>query len=154
MEYDKHKTVRDFAERTWKNYIFIEQSAHERTAEVYEVTQLINSLLGLLVFPQQQYMQQIPETPLEELYVAGWPQIKMISGESECRTLRDLVRYLRNSIAHFNMEFYSNDNGELTGLLVWNMRGRHKNWVALMTLDDIKLFTKRFIEMLISREIV
>ena len=66
---------------------------------------MINSLLGLLVFPQQRYLNSIPQLPLEELYESGWPRIKIISGASDCTDLKQLVRYLRNSIAHFNVEF-------------------------------------------------
>ena len=43
-------TVRDFAERTIKNLEAIEKMKNNNSnADVYEVTQLINSLLGLLV---------------------------------------------------------------------------------------------------------
>jgi hypothetical protein len=60
------EAIRDFARRTRKNLAVIDQ-LHAEGHEVYEVTQLVNSTLGLLVFPQQEYVAQIPSTPLAEL---------------------------------------------------------------------------------------
>ena len=51
--------VRDFARRTRTNLEFI-RHARNHGESVYEVTQLVNSMLGLLVFPQQQYVDRIP----------------------------------------------------------------------------------------------
>ena len=66
MDYDKTNLVLDFARRTKKNLEFIEHSlTRDRLNsenDVYEVTQLINSLLGLLVFPQQKFYDAIPSS--------------------------------------------------------------------------------------------
>ncbi len=45
--------LRDFADRTLKNLNYIEK--RRRATDVYEVTQLINSLLGLIVLPVEAY---------------------------------------------------------------------------------------------------
>ncbi len=72
--------VRDFAQRTRKNLQALRTLQKSNPEmEVYEVTQLMNSMLGLLVFPQQQYINRIPETPLDQLTSQGWP-IPEVSG--------------------------------------------------------------------------
>lgn len=57
------EVIHDFAQRTRKNLKVIE-SLQEAGLEVFEVTQLVNSCLGLLVFPQQNFVKKIPHTPL------------------------------------------------------------------------------------------
>ena len=104
-----------------------------------EVTQLINSMLGLLVFPQQKYVESIPKTPLEKLREDGWP-IPRVTGEfQEATDLNQLIRYLRNAVAHFNIKFVGDGENNIKVLRVWNMapmRGQdgkiaeEKNWEA------------------------
>jgi hypothetical protein len=95
--------VRDFALRTQSNLEALRTVQRTRAdAEVYEVTQLINSMLGLLVFPQQQYVDQIPRTPLDELERQGWPVPKVIGNYPQAADLNDLILLLRNAVAHLN----------------------------------------------------
>lgn len=72
MEYQN--VVKDFARRTRQNLDLLRniQKQHPEL-EIYEVTQLVNSMLGLLVFPQQQYIRDVPAIPLDELACQGWP---------------------------------------------------------------------------------
>ena len=143
--------IRDFAERTGKNLHMIEQLQAEGR-EAYEVTQLVNSMLGLLVFPQQQYVNRIPETPLEELKRDGWPVPKCRIGPDQVQNLNQLIRYLRNAIAHFNIEFIGDNRNQLELLKVWNNRGGVKTWEAELTVSDLRGIAKRFIELLLSKE--
>jgi hypothetical protein len=57
MDYQKEFII-DFARRTRANLEFIESA---KRPDVFEVTQLFNSMLGLLVFPQQSYIDRIPK---------------------------------------------------------------------------------------------
>jgi hypothetical protein len=117
MEYQN--LVRDFATRTLKNLEAIEAAvARDSEAELYEVTQLINSMLGLLVFPEQKYLNNIPKTGIEDLRDRGWPVPKMKGTPPHANDLRDLVRCLRNGISHCNLEFTS-DGRVLTGIKIW-----------------------------------
>ena len=147
--YDPQQTVRDFASRTRTNLEFIELHVDDPRAEVYEVTQLINSLLGLLVFPQQKTIESIPETPLTELEHQGWPRIKMTTGASECQTLRQSMRYLRNSVAHFDIEFINDKRFEIAGIKVWNRnRSGRITWKAYLSVEDVRSITELFLEIL------
>lgn len=137
----------DFARRTRANLEFVE-AAKGRGENVFEVTQLANSLLGLLVFPQQRYMSSIPETPLSDLVGKGWPSIKTTFGELPENNLKQLMRMLRNSIAHFNVEFVAQTEGQITGLKVWNTKGGKKSWEAELSLDDLRTIVFKFIELI------
>ena len=150
--------VQEFAQRTQKNLDFIYQHKNNPETKVYEVTQLINSMLGLLVFPQQRFFNSIPEITLEELEKQGWPRIeptpKIQASEyfKPCINLRELVRVLRNSIAHFNIEFLSKKPGEISGIRIWNIAPRKGNrpitWEAEISIETLRRITELFIESL------
>lgn len=154
MNYDKNALVLDFARRTKKNLEFVEscvQSQHPKSdVQVFEVTQLINSLLGLLVFPQQKFYNEIPTTPLSELKGSGWPEIKVIDGKLREESVKGLLRYLRNSVSHFNIEFKANENGAIIGIVVWNIppRSNIHDWKAELGLKELKLLIYKFIELI------
>jgi hypothetical protein len=141
MDYET-PLVRSFAARTLE-YIEKQQNLGE---DVYEVTQLINSLLGLLIFPQQRFIEAIPKTPLLELEAQGWPSIQIIQGQSECKTLYDLVRYLRNGVAHFNIRFAANQDGQIQGLQIWNYRHGQRNWEAQLSISQLRMIADVFID--------
>jgi len=148
--------VRDFAERTRRNLGIIEKLQREQPdSEIYEVTQLVNSMLGLLIFPQQRYFNSIPDTPLSDLANQGWP-VPLTDGEyPDVGTLKELVRYMRNAIAHFNIEFMADPvSQQITGLRLWNIRGRGKTrkitWEAKLKLEDLRGITERFIELILE----
>ena len=143
--------IRDFARRTQKNLTAIEQLRADGH-EVYEATQLVNSMLGLLIFPQQEYIGRIPNTPFHELIQEGWPLPKVRGQFSQVADLKQLVRYLRNAIAHFNIEFVGDGQGSIWLLRVWNENRGTKTWEAELTLADIRQIAERFIDLLLDED--
>ncbi len=94
-----------FAERTRKNLLHIE-AAFASGADVHVVTQLVTSLLGLVVFPWERgFQEHAKEAPLGDLIAKGWPRWKMKG--VRCDTLGELIRVLRHSVAHGNIRFSS-----------------------------------------------
>lgn len=153
MEYKQ--VVRDFVERTRINLVNIDKSLSEG-GEVYEVTQLVNSLLGLLVFPEQYYIHQIPKTPLDELENQGWPSIKVVGDYPPAKDLQEQMRFLRNSIAHFNLKFLTNEKAQILGIRVWN-ENLHVNshpitWKADISLDNLRMLVSKFVDLILSEE--
>jgi len=146
--------VQDFAYRTRKNLDTLRTLQQTQPdVEVYEVTQLINSMLGLLVFPEQRFFNEIPRTPLDELARQGWPIPKVEGDYPQVKDLQQLVRYLRNGISHFNIKFYADGRAKIEGLLIWNEDPRNNNditWKARLSIDDIEKITSRFIELLLK----
>ena len=147
MEYQN--VIRDFAQRTRINLAHIEGSLSEGD-EVYEVTQLVNSLLGLLVFPKERYYYSIPEIPLSTLDVLGWPNIKVVGDFQPAMNLREQVRYLRNAIAHFNIHFLTDIDNQISGVEVWNIRRGKMNWKAEIQLDELRIIVDKFIDLLLD----
>jgi hypothetical protein len=143
--------VADFARRTQVNLRAVE-SLRAEGREVFEVTQLINSMLGLLVFPREDFVAKIPKISLELLQTRAWPVPKMRPGFAQAADLAELVRYLRNAISHFNIEFIGDDQKEIRIIRVWNRdRTGTKTWEADLGLNELRGIAERFIDLLLER---
>ena len=93
---DYHVLIEDFARRTRSNLQAL-RCLQESGVEVFEVTALVNSMLGLLIFPQQSYVDRLPEGSLEELAREGWPIPKIEGAYPQVPSLKQLVRHLRSA---------------------------------------------------------
>ena len=141
--------VGDFAKRTQVNLGRIEKSRIDGE-EVFEATQFINSLLGLIVFPKEKYYFSIPEIPLDELVENGWPRIHVVGDFKPAPNLREQMRYLRNAVAHFNMDFIPDEDDVIAGIRVWNLKGEKMNWQAEIPLTDLRLLVEKFIDLILD----
>lgn len=70
--------IADFTSRTRRNLEYLDNQ-YEQGASVYPVTQLWNSLLGLVVLPREREFESIERTPMVELWAQGWPRLKVPS---------------------------------------------------------------------------
>lgn len=147
---DYQHVVKDFAKRTKHNLELIEQH-RTHGGEAYEVTQLINSCLGLLVLPQQSYMDSIPETSIKELVEMGWVIPEVHGDYPQVENLKQLIRYMRNAIAHFNVKFISDSEDRIQTIKVWNINRGKKTWEATLGLDELKSLLYKFIELIEGR---
>jgi hypothetical protein len=146
---DYQNLVVDFAKRTKHNLDRIRQMK-QGDETVYEVTQLINSMLGLLVFPKENFYENIPRIPIDELERKGWIIPKVIGSFPQVTDLRELIRYLRNAIAHFNLEFYNEGTDEIKGIMVWNYKKDSINWKAKLTIQELESITEKFLKLIIK----
>lgn len=155
--------VKEFAKRTRKNLEYIDsmvKGIDDEERKLYEVTQLVNSLLGLLVFPQQEYVKKIPKTPLKNLG-NDWPRFETISGKLKKDNLNCLIKTLRNGVAHRNLEIDSKDK-KMNAITIWNKTWDKKDkddriiehgeitWKGRLNIDDLRKFVMRFSDCLIS----
>jgi hypothetical protein len=89
----------------------------QRTLEIlnsyrgpYDATLLVNCLLGLLVVPKESLLDKVPSDPFENLSAWGINpgSIKRLGkcdhGDEHKPNLRQLIRRLRNAVAHFNVD--------------------------------------------------
>lgn len=153
MNYDKNDLLKDYTRRTRKNLEYIEKMVQENPeAELFEVTQLVNSLLGLLVFPFEKMRDKIPDTNLAELKEQGWSVPRIVGRFPELNTLKDLVRYLRNAVAHFNMDFMPDHQGMIEGVRVWNRYQGQVTWRAEMNIRELRDIVYRFTDLILHLE--
>jgi hypothetical protein len=116
-----------FAQRTRKNLAYIKLACDDGE-DVHVVTQLVNSLLGLVVFFRERHLLEFAASmPLANLEKKGWPHVTITMGAEECSTLKDFVSHLRNAVAHGRIRF-SSESRDLQQVRImfedWKMKAK------------------------------
>jgi hypothetical protein len=139
-----HEPVRDIMRRTTRNLKFVE--VHAGPDGPYEVTQLINSFLGALAHPWETYRNDLAAMSLAAAHTAGWPAItEERSTDRGPDSLGDLVRLMRNALAHGNVEFLPGEAADIRALRLWNTDRNRRTWGAVVTVTDMRSFLVRFV---------
>jgi HEPN family protein len=147
MEFNDEFVI-DFAKRTRLNLEAIE-TAKDNGEDVREFTQLINSLLGLLIFPYEHSSCTIQPTPLQALVNDhGWPEIKTSKGKLRENTLGELARSMRHSFAHCLVEFLSDDKGNVGSVKLWNGTQPNPSWETVISANSLRLFVLKFSDLI------
>ena len=148
MPYASRNEPLEFAKRTWKNLRHIE-TAKETGADVHEVTQLACSLLGLIVFPwEKDLVKKVSALKLENLTQNGWPRWEVCLGN--CETLGQLIKHLRNAVAHGRMVFSSDSTNlrDVTFTVEDYYKGKKDPWCAHIRANDLRAFCLKFVRLL------
>jgi len=132
----------DFARRTLK---IIEQYDRTKTPGLvnFEVTLLVNCLVGLLILPHSRRISAIPNLAIDKLgewsieasFITSWGIMK----KAETKDLRTLVRRLRNSVAHFRIEAKGSDE-DIEYLRLSDRNG----FDATIPVANLKAFVTKF----------
>ncbi len=95
MDIPSRTTTEGFALRTRKNLDFIKNAREQRCEDVHIVTQLVTSLLGLVVWPRERYddSNNIWKIHINDLVRQGWPEWDITPGKSNTKTLGDLIPF-------------------------------------------------------------
>ena len=123
-------------------YIDFKKDFPERTIDIlknykgkYEVTLLINCLTALLVLPKEFFYKNIPEE-----IPCGWgltkEHITTVSCEACGDKLREIVRHMRNAIAHLDIKTTNDKNGNIERVKFEN----RSKFIAEIPVDDLKTF--------------
>ena len=142
---DDRDTALGLAERTRRNLKFIE-NARANGADVHKVTQVVLSVLGIVIIPWEQHLKhKRGEYKLEDLHAQGWPRWNVRIGEAS--SLRDLIMRVRNGTAHGRYRFSSNDQDpKNVTLIVGDGPPGTLKWRAAITAADLKDFCLRFLD--------
>ncbi len=128
--------------RTIQNYEFIDQYKHHYGP--FEVTQLINSFLALVAHPWDQLLDQdklkdvrIESRVFRECGFPIFPSLPVIGEPAQVDDAYELLRVLRNGMAHGNMELLNRktlrtlrqsgplprvEESEIAGIKLWNKK--------------------------------
>jgi HEPN pEK499 p136 len=134
----------------------------------YSDTQLVISLLGILIFPHERAPDALGDLleeyhgPLDEIvavrysaHASGLLTLPGPDGTAETidpTSLRNLPRLLRNSIAHFNIRAIDID-GRFGGIRIWNRNRRHEiDFVADLYFDSFRPLAEHILGCLHDRE--
>lgn len=131
----------EFAARTLKNLEAVDR-AYRQGGDVHLVTQIANSLLGLIVFTvERHFVRFLLKQALPELSRKAWPSWQFHLGKSE--TLGDLVYHLRNASAHGRVVF-SSDSRDPASVRVEFADAKPRSgpiyWRASIGANDLRRF--------------
>lgn len=140
MEYNDD-LISDFAARTLRNLDFVQERVRTGDKSLYDVTQLWNSLLGLIVLPLETDKSRIPGVPMAELESKGWPRLTANGHHSD--SLHNLVKNLRNAVAHANVTFVAGPDRQIGSVKMWNEYppGRVR-WKGRATVEELDRFVR------------
>jgi len=133
----------DFVKRTIKIIGQYDKLNHKNTLEKYEVTLLINCFLGLIVVPQQLWLDKINSK--KENRTNLLLNIKYIGYIKDDYNIKNVITHFRNSAAHGKIQPRSKDKGKkkkITHLMIQDFEpkkfGGKKTFEALVPIEIIK----------------
>ena len=138
----------EFAQRVRKNLDFIVKKRNDGE-DVHEVTQLVTSLLGIIIFPWEVgALQDLESLPLSKLEAEGWPQWDIrLDKKGDTKTLGKLTWHLRNAASHRRLKF-SSDHREMRQVEIEFEDAANRkappNWCAKINAADLAAFCERF----------
>lgn len=94
-----------FAERGWSNLTIIEDT-FKTQGKGHVVTQLVQTLLSVLVFPKERWFYEyLSKVEISKLEKRDWPLPKQVIGTTS--DMNQLLRHMRNAVCHGGVTFYS-----------------------------------------------
>jgi hypothetical protein len=121
---------------------------HAGVSGPYEVTQLINSFLGALAHPWERYRDDLSAIKVSAGAEAPWPKIaKERHNDREPDSFGDLVRLMRNAMAHGNIDFLPAPSGDIRALRLWNDERGRRTWGAVVQVADMRAFLAHFVKL-------
>lgn len=141
MEFtDENNFAKEFFKRTMYNLNLYEHH-NEICKEVfqYEVTQLVNSLLGLVVFVKEEGVafSSIQLSEIKSESSISWNYCDRDGGGLEVKNFKNFLRHIRNAIAHKRLTIKSNDQKEISSI-IFNDKDRNNKFEVELTIDEVK----------------
>lgn len=154
----RRNTTKGFAGRTWRNLEAFNHAYQKGVLkDVHPVTQLVNSLLGLVVVPKERRPRyELWNRTLDKLQGDAWPEwewkhIGPCGVKGKPQSLKHFVGHLRNATAHGRFRFEgcedSHDLQEVVFVVEDKPQGKDKkNWRASIRCDKLLAFCLKLSE--------
>lgn len=117
--------------------------------EQFNYTLTINCLLGLIVMPKERVISYVPTDRLtrELLEEIGAPSLEV---NERIRTLRDLIKSLRNAVAHFDINIISESDQNLVDWLEFSDSENGEGLVAKFHATELVPFLRYYADCLLK----
>lgn len=140
----------DFVNRT-KTIIEQYDKLELAKAEKFEVTLLLNCLVGLLILPQQNWFNNLPTDLVsqEEWGIRESDVSFMKNGET--KTVKNIARHLRNSISHYRFKAFENSSNDISSIKFEDYDpSNNKTFEAIISISSIRQFTTKLTNTFVS----
>ena len=151
------KKALEIARRSRKNLDFI-YTHKKQGADVEEFTQLLNSMLGMLICLREEYFKgrevtwdKVEEYNLQSISIEGDVPTRTSPRLEHSKTFSKLISNLRHGFAHNCFELVGNP---ITSVRVWNIRSEQDNepknrtWQAELSGNQLRQIADLFIDFL------
>lgn len=138
---------RDFALRTKANLEHIQAAWDAGEENVYNVTQLINSCLGMIVFIKE--AEYLPQGSIED-FCEDIHIVTLLDEENSNNSFRQFVRRFRNAISHCRIEAYGTRE-DIEGFELHDgPNSRNTNWHVQMDTASIKALALSLVDYVVN----
>lgn len=125
--------------RTLSNLDYIKQK--ETDEGPYYVTQLLNSFLGALVHPWEEYGNKLIGLSLDSDGLERWGKVKKEYPEDvDPENYGHLIKLMRHGMAHGNVTMLPAGDTEIEKIRIVNIDPRcgHRVWGAVISIEDAR----------------
>ena len=149
----------DFVDRTSK--ILSQYDDYFKDKDIskkFEVTLMINSFVGLLILPQQEWFDQLPE---ELISMGEWgidvKHIGFIRNKNDNKkSVKAVATHLRNSVVHYNFIAFENKKDEISQIQFLDYTDKSKStktFEATVPVANLRRFLDKFSQTMIEKMI-
>jgi hypothetical protein len=133
---------KDFVKRT-KEIIQQYDNVVVPDKERYEVTLLLNCMVGLLILPQQKWLNNLPSDVItEKKWGIDSNKIDILSQQN--KTVKEVARHMRNAISHFRF-FALNENREINS--IWfidhDLKTKKDTFEVTLSVANLRTFVEK-----------
>lgn len=117
----------------------------------YEITLLLNCFVGLLVIPNEEWNNYLPDDLVSEKQWGLKPEhISLIEGGK--KQIKEIVRHLRNSVSHYEFTSFGNNKGDITRIDFkdFNKQGT-QTFEATIPVINLRVFLDKFSEFMLRK---
>jgi len=139
---NSRRIMQEFAGRTRRNIQHIKTGKERFRHNVFEVTEVFNSLLSLIVLPEALVLDPPLNTSLDRLENGRWPEA-IINLSGVFPSLGVFLYCMRNSIAHGDFAYLPGGEGEIASVVFGgSCRKPHDptEWEIELPVGDLFLF--------------
>jgi hypothetical protein len=117
--------------------------------EQFNYTLTINCLLGLIIMPKERVISYVPTVRLSQEYQNEIGSPSLVVG-ANIATLRDLIKALRNAVAHFDIQVASEDDRNLVDWLEFSDSENGGALVAKFRASELLPFLRYYAKCLLE----
>ena len=140
----------DFVERTMQNL----QEIEELSKNIYEFTNLLNQCYGLLIVPGEFAKRRgLISNMNKHLDYYGFKKEQSLRFDADKLTIPNLLRHLRNGLAHGRIEVLDYDNGTIAGIKIWDTYSNKKivpnkdiHTIIVFSVEELRTFAIKVAE--------
>ena len=140
----------DFVERTMHNL----QEIEELSKNIYEFTNLLNQCYGLLIVPGEFAKRRgLISNMNKHLDYYGFKKEQSLRFDADKLTISNLLRHLRNGLAHGRIEVLDYNSGTIAGIKIWDTYSNKKivlnkdiHTIIVFSVEELRTFAIKVAE--------